>query len=343
MTLAELLRAQGFATWGFVDGGYLHSDFGFDQGFDHYDDIGGGIAVIIEKVEAWLETHAVDRFFLFIHCYDVHSPYAPPPPYDTLFEERPYAGDFEATTANLKQVADLRRRISTEDLRHVVALYDGGIRYTDEQLGRFLERLEGDGLLESTIVIVTSDHGEEFLEHGSMLHGQIYFMPDLHVPLIFFIPGLPSQTIAGPVELIDVLPTVLDLLELPPYPEAMGRSLAPVIRGQKRADRDRIAFAERGPDVDLWPWSTVVSDDHQLFLNVKSGERRLFDTRSDPAAGKDIADSETMVTERLVADLEERRRRAEAVSQQELWPATEAATVEETTMKKLQALGYLDD
>ena len=341
ITLPEILRSHGMATWGFVDGGYLRSVFGFDQGFDHFEDRKLGIASILDNVEHWLDTHPVPGFFLFIHCYDVHAPYAPPPPFDTLFEDAPYTGDFVPNKENLSEVAQRRRRISPEDLRHVIVQYDGGIRYTDEQFGRFFESLDRRGLLGSTILIVLSDHGEEFGEHGSMLHWQTHYMPNLHVPLFFFLPGRPPRIVTEPVELIDVLPTVLDLLGLPPHPPAMGRSLVSLIDGQATSeDSAQAAFAE--PFLLESRKPTVVSDRYQLFYDLESGQKRLFDIRSDPRAKTDIVDREPDVTQRLLAALEEWRRRVNAANQEISGPPAKDLTIDEATREELEALGYLE-
>jgi arylsulfatase A-like enzyme len=342
VTLPEILRDHGFATWGVVDGGYLRSAFGFNQGFDHFEDPKVGITRILENVDRWLDENRARPFFMFIHCYDVHAPYAPPPPFDTQFEESPYTGDFEPNEKNLRELVPFWRDISQEDLQHVIVRYDGGIRYTDEQFGRFFESLKRRNLLESTIVVVLSDHGEEFKEHGSMLHWQTHFMPNLHVPLFFFIPGRQPQIVDEPVELIDVLPTVLDLLGLPPHPEAMGRSLVPLMDGRRTGDEGLwVAYGEPfnlgGQPV------TVVSDRYQLFYDVTSGRIQLFDTRSDPRATVDLAEREPEVTQRLLSALGERQRWIEAAKQKAPDAPTEAASIDEDTRRELEALGYIEE
>jgi arylsulfatase A-like enzyme len=339
VTLAELLQAQGFATWGFVDGGFMGRRFGFAQGFEHFDDRPLHVAGILGNVERWLDTHAPPRFFLFIHCYDVHSPYQPPPPFDTMFEDVPYPGDFAPTAKNLEDVVQWRRTLTPEDLRHVVALYDGGIRYTDEQLGRFFESLERRGLLDTSVLVLLSDHGEEFLEHGSMLHWQMHFTPNLHVPLIFSIPGHASRSVEGPAELADFLPTVLELLGLPPHGDAMGRSL---VRRMEHADaRDgSIAYAESfSPTV---PLRTVVSDHYQLHYNLQTGEKRLFDIRTDPRATTDLVKREPGVTAALLAVLQERQRRVTEVKRHDGAGAPEPLPLDPATREQLRALGYVE-
>jgi arylsulfatase A-like enzyme len=342
VTLAELLRARGFATWGFVDGGYLRRTFGFDQGFDHYYDVGDGVRLgirgILQRVEQWLDTHRTEPFFLFVHCYDVHTPYASPPPFDRMFVEPGYGRDFDTSARNLDAVNTGRQRMTADDLAYVIARYDGAIRYTDEQLGGFFANLERRGLLDSTVVIVTSDHGEEFLDHGTMMHWQMYLSANLHVPLLVFVPGRPPGTVDATVELTDVLPTALDLLGLPPHPAAVGRSLVPLIENPSRGSASsRIAYAE--PSMLSLPWRTVVSDGHQLLHDLATGRSRLFDTRVDPGETTDVAEREPAATERLRRALEDRRRRSGADHPASAGPAD----IDDVTRRQLEALGYVGE
>lgn len=336
VTLAELLKQHGFATWGFADGGYLAAVFGFAQGFDHYDDRPLHLARILANVERWLDKHSARRFFLFIHCYDVHSPYNPPPPFATMFEKVPYTGDFVPTNENLEAAAHWRRRISPADLAHVVALYDGGIRYVDDLLGKFFSSLERRGLLGTSIVIVLSDHGEEFKEHGSMLDWQTFFMPNLHVPLIIYVPGLAPRVVRGPVELVDVLPTALELLGLPPHPDAMGRSLVPLMYGLEDASK-QVAYAE--PFTFKINWRTVVSDRYQLRYNLRTGAKQLFDIYLDPLERKNVAAAKPEVVARLMAALRAKQARIEKAKRAGAAGSAPAA-VNEETRKQLRALGY---
>ena len=332
--LADLLRASGFATWGFVDGGFLKRDLGFAQGFDHYEDDQVHVAKIWRRVERWLDTRRADRFFLFVHCYDVHSPYRKPPPFDRLYEPEPYRGTFEPDDQSLVAASMDPSHLTPGDLAHTIALYDGAIRYTDGYLHRLLAGLARRGLLDRSVVVVTSDHGEEFLEHGSMLHWQSYFTPNYHVPLVFLIPGRPPRRVEGPVELVDVLPTVLELLGLPPHPAAMGRSLVPLIDGTEPSSR-AVAYAE--PFQLDSPWRVAVSDRRQLLYNQTTGVKRLYDVWSDPLARDNLAAREPAV----VAELLDVIRRRQAQIAQWTPPAQAGGVVSATTRRELEAMGYV--
>jgi len=293
-TLALRLRAAGVRTAGFVDGGYLRAFFGFDRGFEHYDDDGGGFAEILPKARQWLDAHGEEPFFLFLHSYDVHAPYVSPPPFEGMFHDQPYTGDLVPTSERIDTIWREKVALTAAEMQHLVDSYDEGIRYTDDRLGAFLRHLEELGRLDDTLVIVTSDHGEEFGEHGSVHHWQLYFQPNLRVPLIVRPPG----GVAGPVriaaqaELIDVLPTVLAWVGAESLAAAQGRSLLPLLAPDAAAapgGRERAAFAW-WPDPEQLPLRSLVLGDHQLLFNeLLPGRDELYDLAADPMGQRDLA------------------------------------------------------
>ena len=172
INLADVLTAAGFQTVAFTGGGSLSARFGFDQGFASYHEGKGGLALRLPKVEKWLRARREERFFLFLHTYDVHSPYDPPPPYDTLFFPE-YRGPFQEGISSRKLRAirgdsphgDTFSGVLTEDdRRRFVALYDGGIRYADAQLARFFSLLRELDLWDSTLLVIFADHGDTTAE-----------------------------------------------------------------------------------------------------------------------------------------------------------------------------------
>lgn len=353
-TLAGRLSAAGLATAGFVDGGYLKSVFGFGRGFDVYDDRGGGLAGIVPRALRWLEAHGDEPFFLFLHTYDIHAPYISPPPFAGMFHEVPYEGDLVPTIERLDALFRAREPLPAADLQHLVDSYDEGIRYTDSQLGRFLDALAELGRLDDTLVVVTSDHGEEFGEHGSLVHWQLYFQPNLRVPLIVRPPGGthgPAR-IAETAELIDVLPTLLDWVGAPPLSVAQGRSLLPLLdaarRGEgatatgapapaRREPLERAALAW-WPDPEQLPLRSIVVDGHQLiFDDYAPGKDELYDIEVDPMAQRDLADERPELAARLRALGHEGMR-----ASPRLRPtgAEGEVTLDAETLEELRALGY---
>jgi len=235
-TLAEKLRASGFLTAGFHDGGNLRERFGFERGFDSYvehdTDSRPALAWLAERA-----AHPEERFFLFFHTYRAHMPYLPPEPYRDLWES-----DYQGTV--ISDRAEFERLLVTgsfpeqrelywsrvdpnrpADLRKVTALYDGALRQLDDEVSPVLEAAAA--LAHPTLVVVAADHGEEFYEHERFTHSQLC-EPLLRVPWIVRHPcgAGAGVRIADPVSLLDLAPTLLDLLGVEPFRLAQGRSLA---------------------------------------------------------------------------------------------------------------------
>jgi arylsulfatase A-like enzyme len=255
-TLAEEMRAAGYRTAAFVTGPWMNRAFGLDQGFDDYANTSileetafregdatrplpethlrshrevTGLEIASRAIE-WLEGNGDHPFFLFLHFWDVHYDYTPPPPYDAVFDP-----DYEGAIDGRDFVTNpgVHAGMDVRDLRHVLALYDGEVRFTDRNIDSVIERLTELGLLDRTLVVVTADHGDEFFEHGGKGHNQSLYDEVIVVPLVMRWPaGIPrGRVVSTPVRLIDIYPTILDLVGLPPGKEAMGRSLASSITG----------------------------------------------------------------------------------------------------------------
>jgi arylsulfatase A-like enzyme len=349
MTLAELLREAGYQTAAFTDGGWMERKFGLHQGFDIYDDQGGGITKILPKVKKWLNKNKSKPFFIFLHCYDIHSPYNPPLPYNSLFHDFPYTGQIVPSNNNLLLANRNNLETTNDDLQHFIALYDGGIRYTDEKIGEFLSYLSDSRVNDQSLIIITSDHGEEFKEHGRFLHGQLYFRPNLHVPLIMRIPDYPKKTIKIKelVRSIDLLPTILDNAGLPPHPEAQGRSLLPLIKRNKSFYKRFLwqsmhlfgkdlsnSFAEvKGPQMHYW--SLITDDGYQIISNLDLESIQLFNLNVDPLGKADIADAHVDITDGLLTqwkDLYETKPNHTPL----------IINLDEQTRAQLKELGYVD-
>jgi arylsulfatase A-like enzyme len=230
-TLAAVLKARGYATAAFIDHVFVSSLYGFDRGFDRFDENGGGVAAIRLRASGWLREQRREPFFLFLHLFDVHCPYLPPEGYRELFRSessRPFdlAGkcgnpDFNSMDLSPGQVA------------HLIDQYDGGIAHLDAHLGMFFADLEMIGAADRTVLMVTSDHGEEFLEHGQIGHERTVHDEVLRVPWIVRIPDTGAIRIRQTVRLLDLAPTALDLLDLPIPAGFQGRTLVPLVHGDR--------------------------------------------------------------------------------------------------------------
>ena len=222
-TLPEVLRAAGFATAGITEDAWVGAGFGFGRGFGSYVENKspnlmepiGQVDVTFGAAKEWLRGHRDQRFFLFLHTYQVHFPYAPPPAYAPLF------GDTLSDAAPASE-------------RDAAANYDREIRYTDDTLRDLFATIRELGLERDTVVVLTADHGEEFLEHGCIFHGPNLYQEVTHVPLMLWGAGVPAGVrVAEPVGTIDVMPTMLELAGVSIPSQAMGTSLAGALAGQR--------------------------------------------------------------------------------------------------------------
>jgi len=242
-TLAEYLRDGGYECAAFTEGGFLSSIYGFDRGFDVYDNGDGESAYpadglidkTFDKASKWVRDHRDSKFFVFIHSYQTHYPYSPPKPFDTMFDPK-YAGKL-GNALTCDQISDIRQgklTLTDADISHIVALYDGEIRYADGFIGSLRTLLDEIGIGKNTVVILTSDHGVELNDHGIVpQHGETIYEDQTHVPLIFYCPAQFAPTRSEvPVELNDIMPTILDLAGIEPPAYLEGRSLVPILNGK---------------------------------------------------------------------------------------------------------------
>ena len=237
VTLAEVLQDAGYATAAFVSGPTVMAHYGFGQGFASYDESMverrpklAGAAVsspgLVDLVSGWLDRWSTaetrEPFFVFLHMWDVHYDYVPPREYVERFDPG-YDGDLDVRRFETNE--RLHRGMAPRDLRHLIALYDGEIRFTDDHLARLVAKLRTLGVLDDTIVVVTSDHGEEFFEHGAKGHAKTLYDEVLRVPLVVRYPRrvAPAQRVTQQVRLMDVAPTILGLAGVT-APEGFGAS-----------------------------------------------------------------------------------------------------------------------
>ncbi len=336
-TLAESLRARGFRTCAVTCGGCVAGDLGFAQGFEEYVDEPVAMAVTVARANAWLDTLAPgEPFFLFLHTYDVHN-YAPSEAYRARWVG-PYQGGLPAGAdlAPYLQSFDKKEEIArfgAEDWRHVVERYDAALNEVDERLADFLRQLEERGLLDSTLVVLLSDHGEEFGEHGSAGHGFTMYEENLRVPLIFAHASLPQdRRIDAQVRLIDVAPTIADLLGAAPPPEWQGQSLVPLLRGQPA---DRVAFVENSHVAR----KALRTPARKLIVSMAKPFRELYDL------GQDRAETRNLIWDEGVPERAGMRellaRWVEQNAAEERFVPRGDTELSEETRREMEALGYV--
>jgi arylsulfatase A-like enzyme len=259
-TLPEVLRAEGFRTAGHSEGGYVAGRYGFARGFEEWSDHWPMIeraGELVKSREAVKRTFRLgleslrrvrdrDAFFLFLHTYSIHDPYDPPEPYRSRYwPGPPPPGAFAPKGQDLLAFNHGERVLAVGAVEYYKALYDAQINYTDDVLREFFAGIAEMKLADSVTVIITSDHGEEFLEHGKLVHEQVY-QECLHVPLLVLRPGHEAaRRVPTLVQSIDLAPTVYELAGVPPArrPSMSGRSLVPLLEG-KGSPAGRDAYAE---------------------------------------------------------------------------------------------------
>jgi len=278
-TLAEILARHGYRTSAFVSSFVLDSRFGLDQGFAVYDDdlAAGGAktfhserdaASVFAAFSRWLDGQQNGRFFSWIHFFDPHAPYDPPEPY------RSAASD----------------------------LYDGEVAYMDHYIGEIISLLERKRLLRQTLVVIAGDHGEAFGEHGEHGHQIFCYQENLRVPLIFHAPGSLPPGLALPQRssLVDVMPTILDLLQLPVPSTLQGRSLLPAMQRRQMPGRDLYLESFFGREAFHCAPVLGIIRDRYKFLDLPRPE--LYDLDRDPGEKENLASTAAGLSRKLKAD-----------------------------------------
>ncbi|MCC6156199.1 MAG: sulfatase, partial [Candidatus Hydrogenedentes bacterium] len=315
VTLPEILAKEGYVCGGFT--GYrtwLLPWRGLAHGFDKYEtaEVIRDIRATQAHIDPWLQLHKDQPFFLFFHNYDHHSkiaslhcvgcdlPYYPvddaglyfskelTEPASLRAEGRPRATDL------LFGANDGRETISADELTYMNALYDDAVRSVDEELGAFFSELKATGVYDRALIIVTADHGELFGEHGEFLHEHVY-EGAARVPLLIRFPGGKhgGRRIADTARLIDLYPTVLDFLKLPPV-ETDGRSLLPLLDG-----------SQQNPNVFIrrQHYQAVRTSEWKLIHDIQSGAFELYDMVNDPQETRNVYAVDHPAAPELTAEL----------------------------------------
>lgn len=345
--IAEVLKDEGYSTYGFHGGANVRGDIGFDRGFDEYREV-NNTGERYDEAEDFFEdrlTNNEEPFFLFYHNYQVHDPYIAPEGYKDYFEdseedfrqetiekwnnisadvqEEGYVGP-EATGEVFERHREWFFNELEENmtlLNHTKAEYDAGIRATDDFLADFMDLLKEEEMYEDTIIIVTADHGEEFYDHGGWLHNQVY-NEVIHVPLIVKLPDMEAEEVEGAVELVDLVPTIQDALEIP------EENINHPIEGQSLLK----SMEEGGKD---WTLAQELETDQKAYINWsiekeylrdETGQEFLFDMEEDFEEQNPQNDTE------LLNELREERKDVET-------ELSELRNVEE----RLRELGYIQE
>ena len=321
-TVAEHLKGKGFATSAVIGAFVLNKAFGTAQGFDVYNDVAGDRShgasdslyeaqrtadQVNAEVFTWLEHRPAGPFFLWVHYYDPHIPYSPP----------------EGRGRMLRGSG-----------------YDREISYLDACLGDLVDRLRREGLLDRTLLAIVGDHGESLGEHLEVTHGMFLYEGAVHVPFLLRAPGLvkAGTTVDHPVELVDVVPTMLDLLGVDPLPGAQGKSLVPRMRG-RQSGTGAVAHAETEfPRLEFgWSELSMVRDSRYKYIQAPRPE--LYDLREDPGEQHNLLAGERERAADLKAALD--RWRTETAAEKGETGEAHNAGLGAADLERLRSLGYL--
>jgi len=309
-TLASRLRDAGYATIALSHHARISAETGLDRGFERFEGTRGGLLEYPDASEAvaWVrELVARDPpqpFFLYLHLMNVHGPYRVPPDQRSVLLGRPPEKGLRFGDPLMRSVVrgdpGASDRITTAHVRSLTEQYDTAVRYTLDRVAEILRLLEHAGVYRDALIVLTSDHGDELFEHGSFGHGATLHREVLQVPLYLKRPGIADgRRFDVPVALVDVVPTVLDLLGLPPLP-GDGRSLGPWLRGETPPAEPRVLLHEIPGDPN--GVRAITADRYKLI--ALPGRRLLYDRVLDPRETEDIAEAGGEIvrelTERLV-------------------------------------------
>jgi arylsulfatase A-like enzyme len=290
--LAEVFATAGHLTAGFVDGGFVSSEFGFARGMHRFfmdNQITANAGEDVGRAVSWLEEERAYPFFLFLHTYENHTPYLAPEEYQALFTDKTVPVDLPHPDKYFTSA--FIRKHHLQD--YVFTLYRAEIRYTDAALGGLFRAMDREELWENTLLIITSDHGEEFYEHNKLGHTQS-FEETTRVPLFIHVPGGRNGLHEAFVELVDLYPTVLDFAGLPLPPHVRGRSLLPLLRGEAEGMKERPAFSESfsydnfGQDGFSGIGFVKRVPDRSSHVDFAKGTWKHFDLTRDPGERKSL-------------------------------------------------------
>jgi arylsulfatase A-like enzyme/Tfp pilus assembly protein PilF len=312
ITLAEVLKSNGYATAAFVSSVVLDSRWGLDQGFDeYYDDFSLAefkalnpheaqrpAAETETEAERWISDHH-EKFFCWVHFYDPHEPYAPPEPYKTEYSDHPY---------------------------------DGEVAYVDANLGKLFKKLEATGADRHTIIVVTSDHGEGLGDHQELTHGTFLYNSTLHVPLLIRIPGGSKMKVPGVVRLSDIAPTILDLLSIHLPSGMQGASLIAKINGKEKTKREALSETASANLHYGWaPLESITTDDYKF---IQAPKPELYDRFTDRSEQHNLITEKSQVASRMKAELT-------GILSSIQSPGVQREEIDPAAAENLRSLGYL--
>ncbi len=290
-TLAAVFKENGYATGGFAGGAALDPSFGFDKGFDSYESPGEfeGLPTVAPKALQFIQTHTKEPLFVYIHGFDTHGQYIPPGGLTKKFVSPTYKGTLTGSTEEQKELREQGVILGTinltpADVMFLRSVYEEKVAAADKEIGSFLASYRAMHISRKTIFVFTSDHGEEFYEHGRIDHGMTLYDEVIHVPLIIVVPGVSGGKVAtGQVRNIDIMPTLFALAGITPSAsvrsQMQGTSIVPTMNG---VNQHLNLFAET-----VYRYATSLAsirmwDGWKFIFDRQTSAGYLFNLRADP-------------------------------------------------------------
>ena len=355
-TIQSRLREAGFRTAAFTaHDAWLGKKNGFHTGFDHFETGYPDAPENIARIEKWLSSEDTRPLFLFIHFYDVHSdfenlPYRVPAPFFGRYSswytgEFDGSGDGELTSSRLLQAMHKgKQRFKEQEIRYVRDLYDEGVAFMDQEMGRLFDLLKRNGLYDESLVIVTADHGEEFQEHGGLLHYQ-HYDEVLRVPLLIRFPGGEhgGSVVRSQVRCVDIGQTVLEYQGLSPMNLSRGTSLLRLVR---ESSEGRPLSRGVGPSFTFDGRKVAYRTDRHKVLGRWKEKGELYDLKADPLERNDLSGEQTKLFEELKARLLDLlvkgRKMGEKFADLRSDAGQEIKQFSDEDLRLLEELGYTD-
>jgi arylsulfatase A-like enzyme len=365
--LPEILSDNGFYCMGVSSNPFLSVKQGFGRGFDVFDDttviasaewsfpltgsqyksivLASTGATATRRAMEFLNDRPQDKpFFLLVHYMDCHADYVPPPPYDTNFDPN-YSGKITGHVQSQRFDTNIEKR----DLAHIISLYDGEIAYTDNQVGQLLDHLKALELEKDTLVILTADHGEEFLEHGNWFHGHTLYEECVKVPLVIRWPGkIPvGKSSREVISLVDVPPTVLGALGVDLPKGLHGNNLFSIINGtgstKERAVMIETALGTHLRSIVADNFKLITSAEYQAGENANNTDKMLFfDLALNPGEDTSRQIDNSRSRERLILNYANQVALLnKSTLQLDSEDTNEAITPDEGHLERLKSLGYI--
>ena len=350
-TIAEQLRDAGYRTVGIASAAWFHLG-GLSRGFDEWQLLEGDDTHAVTQTPEGLSDRITQLglealrdnperpVFLFLHYFDVHSDYVSLPEFEALFLPENFRAEsrVDGSTNQLGQILTGQTVLDDREKEDLARLYDAGIRQLDSRLAPLFDWIEAEVGWKQALVVVTSDHGEAFLEHDSSVsHGLAQYEEQLRVPLIMAGSDLPSRLrVAEPVSIIDIVPTLLGATGVAPASPLPGHDLARHWQQGANFTPPRAIYAQSAPAIDQDWLRAVKRGRYKLIVNSNLGTRELFDLYADPRETRNLVESLPGVARELAALLDDFERQypdSDRTSEFEL---------DDATRKRLRALGYTE-